>query len=50
MSSNTGKVQQHRVADQLAIQQVLCMHSRGVDRADEATLKSAYWPDAEVEY
>lgn len=50
MSSDTGKVQQHRVADQLAIQQVLCMHSRGVDRADEATLKSAYWPDAEVEY
>ena len=25
-------------------------HSRGVDRADEAILKSAYWPDAEVAY
>ena len=38
------------VADRLAIQDVLAQHSRGVDRADEAILKSAYWPDAEVEY
>ena len=38
------------VADRLAIQDVLAQHSRGVDRACEATLKSAYWPDAEVAY
>lgn len=38
------------VADRLAIQDVLAQHSRGVDRADEAILKSAYWPDAEVAY
>ena len=37
-------------ADRLAIQDVLAQHSRGVDRADEAILKSAYWPDAEVAY
>ncbi len=38
------------VADRLAIQEVLAHHSRGVDRACEATLKAAYWPDAEVAY
>lgn len=38
------------VADRLAIQEVVAMHSRGVDRADAATLKSAYWPDATVAY
>ncbi len=38
------------VADRLAIQDVLVKHSRGVDRADEAVLKSAYWPDATVAY
>ena len=38
------------VADRLAIQDVLAKHSRGVDRAEEATLKSAYWPDATVAY
>ncbi len=48
--AETGRVQAHRVADQLAIEQVLAMHSRGVDRADETILKSCYWPDAEVEY
>lgn len=36
------------LADRLAIQEVLAQHSRGVDRADEAILISAYWPDAEV--
>jgi hypothetical protein len=38
------------VADRLAIADVLAVHSRGVDRADEAALKSAYWADAEVAY
>ncbi len=38
------------IADRLAIQDVLAVHCRGVDRADEAALKSAYWPDAEVAY
>ncbi|NJN52126.1 MAG: nuclear transport factor 2 family protein [Gammaproteobacteria bacterium] len=38
------------VADRMAIHDVLNLHCRGVDRADEATLKSAYWPDAEVAY
>lgn len=47
----TGRVPSiAEVADRMAIADVLNMHSRGVDRADEATLKSAYWPDAQVAY
>jgi len=47
----TGKVPNlSELADRLAIQDVLAKHSRGVDRADEAILKSAYWPDATVAY
>jgi hypothetical protein len=38
------------MANRLAIQDVLVKHSRGVDRADGALLKTAYWPDAEVAY
>ena len=38
------------VADRMAIHEVLATHCRGVDRADEAALKSAYWTDAEVAY
>lgn len=38
------------MANRLAIQDVLAVHCRGVDRADEAALKSAYWEDAEVAY
>ena len=36
------------IGDRLAIQDVLAKHSRGVDRADEATLKGCYWPDSTV--
>ena len=47
----TGKVPTlEELADRLAIHDVLAKHSRGVDRAEEATLKSAYWPDATVAY
>ena len=49
--AETGRVPSlAEMADRLAIQDVLAQHSRGVDRADEAILKSAYWPDAEVAY
>ncbi len=49
--NETGRVPSvSEVADRLAIAEVLATHSRGVDRADEAILKSAYWPDAEVAY
>ncbi|MEQ8859094.1 MAG: nuclear transport factor 2 family protein [Pseudomonadales bacterium] len=49
--AETGRVPDTaEVADRLAIQEVLAVHSRGVDRADERTLKSAYWPDATVAY
>ena len=47
----TGQVPNaQELADRLAIQDVLVKHSRGIDRAEEATLKSAYWPDATVAY
>lgn len=39
-----------QLADRLAIAEVLAMHCRGVDRADEAALKVAYWPEATVAY
>lgn len=38
------------VAHRMAIGQVLAVHCRGVDRASEADLKTAYWPDATVAY
>ena len=38
------------LADRAAISQILALHCRGVDRADEATLKSCYWPDATTAY
>ncbi len=51
MPRETGRIPNTaEVADRLAIFDVLAQHSRGVDRADEAILKSAYWPDAEVAY
>ena len=50
MNLETGRVQPEKVADELAIRHVLAVHCRGVDRADEAALKSAYWADAEVAY
>jgi len=48
---HTGRLPEpSEVADRLAIQDVLAVHCRGVDRADAAALRSAYWEDAEVAY
>ncbi len=48
---HTGRIPDpSEMADRWAIQDVLAVHCRGVDRADEAALKSAYWDDAEVSY
>jgi hypothetical protein len=38
------------LADHLAIQEVILMHSRGIDRLDQSCIESAYWPEAEVAY
>lgn len=38
------------VAHKLAINDILNLHSRGLDRLDTQALKTAYWPDAEVDY
>jgi SnoaL-like protein len=49
--STTGHIPDlAEMANRMAIADVLAKHSRGVDRADEAALKDAYWPDAEVAY
>jgi hypothetical protein len=45
-----GTRQLEQVADRLAIQEVLFLHSRGLDRFDAALLQSCYWPEAEVDY
>lgn len=51
MAQDTGRIPDlTELANRLAIFEVLAQHSRGVDRADEAILQSAYWPDAEVNY
>ena len=33
-----------------AIEDIIFIHSRGLDRGDAEQLKSAYWPEAEVDY
>jgi SnoaL-like domain len=38
------------MADQLAIQEIVALHSRGLDRLDLECLQACYWPDAEVDY
>ena len=51
MMAETGRVPDtSEVADRLAIQEVIAMHCRGVDRANADILMSCYWPDAEVDY
>lgn len=56
MADETGAQEPGRVpgaaelADRAAIAEIIALHCRGVDRADEATLKSCYWPDATTAY
>ena len=51
MSETVGTVRdQARLADEHAIGEIIHMHCRGVDRADEAALKLCYWPEATVSY
>jgi hypothetical protein len=38
------------IADRLAIQDVLNLHCRGLDRLDSTAIQSTYWPNAEVDY
>ena len=51
MTADTGITPTlEQVADRLAIQDVLHLHCRGLDRLDKSAIESAYWPDAEVDY
>jgi len=51
MAADTGiTLTPTQLADRLAIQDVLHLHCRGLDRLDKATIQCAYWPQAEVDY
>ncbi|NQX89581.1 MAG: nuclear transport factor 2 family protein [Halioglobus sp.] len=51
MALQTGKTPDTaEVAERMAILDILNLHSRGLDRLDEATIRAAYWPDAQVDY
>ncbi len=51
MTREAGRVPDRaELADRAAIAEILALHCRGVDRADEAALKSCYWPDATTAY
>jgi len=39
-----------RMADRLAIAEIIALHCRGVDRADQESLKRCYWTDATTAY
>ncbi len=39
-----------RLADRIAIQDLLYRYSRGIDRCDEATLRAVWWPGATADY
>ncbi|MFT4520557.1 MAG: hypothetical protein ACI9JM_002960 [Halioglobus sp.] len=38
------------LADRSAIEDILYLHSRGLDRLDSAAIAQSYWDDAEVDY
>ncbi len=51
MTTDTGLTPSPaQVADRLAIQDVLHLHCRGLDRLDKEAIQCAYWPEAEVDY
>ncbi len=51
MRTDPGSTATHeQLADRLAIQDVLHLHSRGLDRLDKDAIQCAYWPEAEVDY
>lgn len=51
MNNETGRVPDTaEIGDRMAVLEVLATHSRGLDRQDVDTLKSCYWPEAEVDY
>ena len=45
-----GPIDFQETASRLAILEILNMHCRGLDRCEAKWIKSAYWPDAIVDY
>lgn len=51
MTTETGTIPDAaEIADRIAIQDVIHLHSRGLDRLELDAIKCAYWPEAEVDY
>lgn len=51
MTAQTGTTPgSEEVADRMAIEQILYLCSRGLDRLDPDAIKQSYWPEAEVDY
>ena len=51
MTVNTGeRCSIDQLLDTRAIEDVLSLHSRGLDRLDQAALQQCYWPEADVDY
>jgi hypothetical protein len=51
MTTNTGTPPApEQMADRLAINDILNLHSRGLDRLDKDIVQLAYWPEADVDY
>ncbi|MCH1555817.1 MAG: nuclear transport factor 2 family protein [Pseudomonadales bacterium] len=51
MNSEPGSIPSaDEVGSRLAIQELLHLHSRALDRQDAALMKSVYWSDATVDY
>jgi len=51
MTAATGIIlTAEQLADRLAIQDILHLHSRGLDRLDKNAIQCAYWPEAAVDY
>jgi len=51
MSQAVGKIPSpSQLADEHAIRDIIHLHCRGVDRADEVALKACYWTEASVSY
>ena len=51
MTTEAGTVPgPERVADRMAVEDILYLHCRGLDRLDKEAIQASYWQDATVDY